>query len=121
MPRVVKIVSLEGIRFFAYHGFYPEEQLVGTPFLVDIVTEMDSTDDDSDDLSLTVDYGRLFEIASEEMKITRKLLEKVAYSILERIKNEFPSLEKITVGITKLSLPVKGELSNAKVKLVYTC
>lgn len=120
MAQMIKKVSLEGIRFFAYHGFYPEEQLIGTPFLVNIVTEMTSVYDDSDDLNSTVNYGRLFEIASEEMKITRKLLEKVAYSILERIKNEFPDLEKISVAICKLSLPIKGDVSSAKVELVYT-
>ncbi|MES2809922.1 MAG: dihydroneopterin aldolase [Bacteroidota bacterium] len=30
------IVSLHGAAFFAYHGFYPEEQKIGNHFLVDI-------------------------------------------------------------------------------------
>ena len=30
-------VSLEGVRFFAYHGFYPEEQVLGAEFIVDLL------------------------------------------------------------------------------------
>ena len=120
MSEIIKTISLEGIRFFSFHGYYPEEQLLGTPFLVDVLTEMTSRDDDSDDLNLTVNYGRLFEIAEEEMKIPRKLLEKVAISILNRIKLEYPELNKISVSIKKLALPVKGEMRNARVMLTYT-
>lgn len=119
MAGIVKRISLEGVKIFAYHGYFPEEQIIGTPFSVDVFTEMESTDDDSDRLELTVDYGRLFEIVSEEMKISRKLLEKVAHSILVRIKDEFPAVSKITVSITKLSLPIKGEVRNSKVELAY--
>ncbi|EOR93687.1 Dihydroneopterin aldolase [Arcticibacter svalbardensis MN12-7] len=120
MSATIKTISLEGIRFFSFHGFFPEEQILGTPFLVDVLTEMNSKDDDSDDLNLTVNYGRLFEITEEEMKIPRKLLEKVASSILNRIKHEFPELTKISVIIKKLTLPVRGEMQNAKVMLTYT-
>lgn len=119
MAGIVKRISLEGVRIFAYHGYFPEEQIIGTPFSVDVSTEMASTHDESDDLEFTVDYGRLFEIVSEEMKITRKLLEKVAHTILVRIKDEFPAVSKVTVSITKLSLPVKGEVRNSKVELIY--
>jgi dihydroneopterin aldolase len=119
MAEVVKRISLEGVKIFAYHGYFPEEQIIGTPFSVDVFTEMESRYDESDDLELTVDYGRLFEIVSEEMKITRKLLEKVAHAILSRIKDEFPAVSKITVSISKLSLPIKGEVRNSKVELAY--
>lgn len=119
MAGIIKRVSLEGVRIFAHHGYFPEEQIIGTPFSIDVFTEMESVDDESDDLQLTVDYGRLFEIVSEEMKITRKLLEKVAHAIISRIKDEFPALSKIRVSITKLSLPIKGEVRNSKVELIY--
>lgn len=119
MAGIIKRVSLEGVRIFAHHGYFPEEQIVGTPFSIDVFTEMESLNDESDELQSTVDYGRLFEIVSEEMKITRKLLEKVAHAILSRIKEEFPAIDKISVSITKLSLPVKGEIRNSKVELLY--
>ncbi|WP_170827320.1 dihydroneopterin aldolase [Arcticibacter eurypsychrophilus] len=119
MSETIKTISLEGVRFFSFHGFYPEEQILGTPFLVDVLTEMNSKDDDSDDLNLTVNYGRLFEIAEAEMKVPRRLLEKVASSIINRIKMEFPELNKISVSIKKLALPVKGEMQNARVMLTY--
>ncbi len=91
MSEIIKTISLEGVRFFSFHGFYPEEQVLGTPFLVDVLAEMNSKDDDSDDLNLTVNYGRLFEIAEEEMKTPRKLLETV-----ETMESIYP-----VVGVNK--------------------
>jgi dihydroneopterin aldolase len=29
-------ILLEGMEFFAYHGHYEEEQIIGTKFIVDI-------------------------------------------------------------------------------------
>ena len=47
-------VALEGVRFFAFHGFYPEEQLTGNEFMVDIVTEWDVSDDGHNDINITI-------------------------------------------------------------------
>ena len=120
MTMITQKVALEGVRFFAYHGYYPEEQKVGNEFLVDIETETVVEENLKDELSDTVDYERLFEIASFEMKTPRKLLETVAHRILKTILAEFSQLAKIRVGIRKLNLPVKGEVKNSLVELTYS-
>ena len=112
-------VALEGVRFFALHGYYPEEQKVGNEFLVDIETEMFVVENLNDDLSDTVNYERLFEIASGEMATPRKLLETVAQRILKSIIAEFTALETIRVSIRKLNLPLKGEVKNSLIELIY--
>lgn len=117
---ITQKVALEGVRFFAYHGYYPEEQKVGNEFLVDIETETVVEENLKDELSDTVNYERLFEIASFEMKTPRKLLETVAHRILKTILAEFSQLAKIRVGIRKLNLPVKGEVKNSLVELTYS-
>lgn len=113
-------VALEGVRFFAYHGYYPEEQKVGNEFIVDIEAIQIVKEDLRDELSDTVNYERLFEIAVHEMKTTRKLLETVAHHILKAIVAEFSQLEVVNVKIRKLNLPVKGEVRNSLVELNYT-
>ena len=113
-------VALEGVRFFAFHGYYPEEQKAGNEFLLDIETEMLVVENLNDELSDTVNYERLFEIASAEMAIPRKLLETVAQRILKSMIGEFPALETIRVSIRKLNLPVKGEVKNSLIELIYT-
>ena len=117
---ITQKVALEGVRFFAYHGYYPEEQKVGNEFLVDIETETVVEENLKDELSDTVDYERLFEIASFEMKTPRKLLETVAHRILKTILAEFSQLANVKVGIRKLNLPVKGEVKNSLVELTYS-
>lgn len=112
-------VALKDIRFFAYHGFYVEEQKVGNEFMVDIETEMDVEENLSDELSDTVNYERLFEIADREMKISRKLLETVAHFILKSILVKFPDLDKVKVSIRKLNLPLKGEVQSSLIELTY--
>ena len=113
-------VALEGVRFFAYHGYYPEEQKAGNEFLVDIETHMPVKENLNDELSETVNYERLFEIASIEMKTPRKLLETVAHRMLKAIVEEFPKLSDVKVSIRKLNLPVKGELKNSLVELSFS-
>lgn len=120
MTMITQKVALEGVRFFAYHGYYPEEQKVGNEFLVDIETETVVEENLKDELSDTVNYERLFEIASFEMKTPRKLLETVAHRILKTILAEFSQLAKVRVGIRKLNLPVKGEVKNSLVELTYS-
>jgi dihydroneopterin aldolase len=120
MPVIKQRVALEGIRFYAFHGFYPEEQKIGNEFVLDISTESNADKDFADELTDTVNYERLFEIAAEEMKAPRKLLETVAHAILVRIVSEFPKLETAKVSIRKLNLPLKGEVKNSRVELSYT-
>ncbi len=120
MEQLRKKIALEGVRFFAFHGFYPEEQILGNEFLVDLTTEMDVLNDGNDELADTLNYERLFEIVSEEMQQTRKLLETVALSTINRIKEEFPFANSIKISIRKLRLPLKGEIRNSLVEFTFT-
>jgi dihydroneopterin aldolase len=119
MALIKQKVALQGVRFFAYHGYYPEEQKIGNEFLIDIETEMQVLENLSDELGDTINYERLFEIASAEMKSTRKLLETVAHRILKTIITEFPALDMARVAIRKLNLPIKAEVKNSLVELTY--
>ncbi|MXV50471.1 dihydroneopterin aldolase [Pedobacter sp. HMF7647] len=112
-------VALENVRFFAYHGFYPEEQLTGNEFVLTLETEQDIFTNSSEDLSSTVNYERLFEIANDRMKQTKKLLETVAYAILDDIHREFLAVDFIRVSIRKTNLPMAGDIGNSLVELTY--
>lgn len=112
-------VALENVRFFAYHGYYAEEQLIGNTFVLDIVTEMEVSNDGGEDLQRTVNYEKLFEIADSEMRATKKLLETVAHAILNRVIAEFPFIISGTVSIRKMKLPMPGEVGNSLIELSY--
>ena len=119
MGTIRQKVALNEVRFFAYHGYYPEEQRVGGEFIVDVETEFEVFMTGDDDLSKTVNYEGIFNITEDEMKSTKKLLETVAYNILDRIKNEFLIISSIRVSIRKMNPPLKGQVGSSQVELIY--
>ncbi|GGH06013.1 dihydroneopterin aldolase [Mucilaginibacter phyllosphaerae] len=113
-------VALEGAEFFAYHGYYPEEQVIGTHFLVDVAVGFYADIDvEKDNLSNTVNYEVLYNIIEEEMQHTRKVIESVAQSILNRIKAEFTFIETAGVTIRKQRPPFRGPLKQSVITLSY--
>jgi dihydroneopterin aldolase len=83
-------VSLEGMAFFARHGFYEEERTLGNRYEVDIAVETPlGNAATNDELAGTVNYEGLYRIVREEMETPSKLLEHVAGRILERTCREF--------------------------------
>ena len=111
-------VSLNGAEFFAYHGFYPEEQLLGCKFVLDIDVEFNATADlTADHITDTVNYEQLYHIAETEMRHTRKLLEAVARSIADRIRVEHPFIETIRVELKKMNPPLKGRVAYSAVTI----
>jgi len=109
-------VSIHGAEFFAYHGFYPEEQLLGNKFVLDIDVEFDTDADlKADEITDTVNYEQLYTIAETEMRHTRKLLEAVAQSIAYRIQANHPQVNNIRVELKKLNPPLRGSVAYSSV------
>ena len=119
MGVLLQKVSLENVRFFSYHGFYPEEQVIGTEFFLNISVEFEVFGSGGDEISNTINYEQLFLIASEEMSNPRQLLESVAHCILDRIRHEFLTIQTIDVSIRKMRPPMGGEVGNSTVALKF--
>ncbi len=111
-------VSLEGLEFFAYHGFYDEEQKVGNKYAVDLTvfTDFDKAAD-HDKLSETVNYESLYKIVAAEMSIRSRLLENIGKRIINSIFKNFPQVDAIDVSIAKFNPPIGGVCKTAKVSL----
>lgn len=120
MGSIRQKVSLRGVRFFAYHGFYAEEQALGNEFIVDIETELEVYGHGDDEISRTINYERLFDIAAKEMQKSRKLIETVAHAILEQIRHEFLAVKNIRVCIRKLHPPLPGEVESSAIELHFS-
>ena len=113
-------VALEGVEFFAYHGFYPEEQLLGTRFYVDIVVNFTTESTFRDDkLGNTVDYEVLYQIIKEEMAHPRKLIETVVQAILDKVISQFPFINDAQVTLKKMHPAVGGPVKNSAVTISY--
>jgi len=110
------LIYLEDLEFFAYHGYYDEEQTVGNKYSVDIKIESDlSSARDSDKLTDTINYEDLYNLTKEEMLVPSRLLEHIAERIIKRISSKFPQIKSCEIGISKFNPPVGGVCNRAKV------
>jgi len=114
----IQTVALRDVKCYALHGYYPEEQLTGIYFLVDVVVTF-TPDTDTENLERTVNYEVLNTIILDEMKHTRKMLETVVKSILDRVVENYPFVLTAEVGIKKLNPPMPGEIGHSFVQLSY--
>lgn len=112
-------IILEDVKIYAYHGVLPEENIIGTYYLVNAELETNLWKaSETDALDDTVSYADINEIIHEEMKIPSKLLEHVAGRIINRIEKEFPQITSIRLKITKTSPPMRGECRGASVEFM---
>lgn len=111
-------ISIEGMEFFAYHGCFKEEQIIGTKFIVDLFIETDTTlAENSDNLHDTVNYQTVYQVVKAEMETKSKLLEHVGRRVLTRIKQEFPKIDHGRIKIKKLNPPLGGKMDFVAVEL----
>ncbi len=104
-------ILVEGMEFYAYHGCFKEEQIVGNHFKVDLEMEADCTiAAQTDNISDAVNYQKAYEIINKEMAIKSHLLENVCDRILNSLFFEFKSLEKATVKVSKMNPPMGGKI-----------
>ena len=114
----MSVISVEGMEFFAYHGCFKEEQVIGTKFRIDIFMKTDTSKaESSDNLNDTVNYQLVYQAIKEEMETRSKLLENVARRILNRITKDFPSVESARIKIRKLNPPLGGKIDFVAVEL----
>ncbi|MEQ9403081.1 MAG: dihydroneopterin aldolase [Cyclobacteriaceae bacterium] len=111
-------VSLEGMEFYARHGYYEEERIIGNKYRVDVELDLDFSEATKEDkLEGTVDYERVYEIVRDVMSIDAKLLEHLAGKMIRALKNNFDQINEVEVKISKYNPPIKGLCEKAVVTL----
>ncbi|BDD03823.1 dihydroneopterin aldolase [Aureibacter tunicatorum] len=114
-------ICLEGLEFYAYHGFYEEEQKIGNKYEINIEVDADFNDGAvNDDLIGTISYEDLYRIIKKEMEIKSKLLEHVGYRIIKKIFKLHPAVEKVRLEVVKFNPPIGGICRKAKIVLDET-
>lgn len=112
------LIAVEGMRFYANHGYYKEEQVLGGQYTVDVYLRVDFAEAaKSDDLDFTVNYEQVYAIVKGEMETRSKLIEHVGKRILDSIKTDIPYLTNVKVRISKLNPPLNGDLTRVYVEL----
>jgi len=113
------LIKIEDMEFYAFHGHYREEQIVGNRFLVDLEIETDMTAAAaSDDLDDAVNYQVAYKLVKEQMRVKKSnLLENIASRILDALYVNLDGIDRATVRIRKMNPPMGGPMKCVSVTM----
>lgn len=102
-------IFINDLRFYGFHGVLPEEAVLGQRFRLDITAELDLAEAGrTDDLTKTVHYGEIAELAVKIGSTQRfKLIEALAEAIAQAIFDAYLPIDRLTIRITKPEAPVQ--------------
>ncbi len=109
-------ISLQGIRFFARHGLYPEELNAGNEFEVNLSVSYLPGADTTESEAPLLNYADLYEMVKKRMQEPAALLESIVMDIVRQALADFPFVKKIDVSVTKLNPPIAGFKGNVSVR-----
>ena len=111
-------ITLQDVRFHAFHGVMPQEGKVGADFLVSLrVGYPLGKAMQSDEVSDTLNYATLYALVDGEMARPSKLLEHVAGRIVKTIEKNFPEVSSIDLKLTKRNPPMGADCVGAGVEI----
>ena len=96
-------ILIKDLKFYGFHGVYPEEQIVGTTFKADVTIDIDPTlaGFHSDILNDTLNYERIVEkLLQIGTKQKFRLIEHLAQVMCEAVL-EFPHVLAVDVTVYK--------------------
>lgn len=103
-------ISISGMEFYAYHGCFEEEKVIGTRFKVDVVLHCDLLNAaKEDDLAKTVNYQKVYNDIKEAMSVPANLLEHLCFRIITIVKERYPVVTKIETTVYKLNPAIGGK------------
>jgi 7,8-dihydroneopterin aldolase/epimerase/oxygenase len=111
-------IVIRGIRGHGRHGVFDHEREDGQEFSVDVVLDVDTREAArTDDLSDTVDYGRVASvvhglIVGESVDLIETLAERIAEACLT-----FPTVSGVAVSVHKPSAPIAVPFSDVEVRI----
>lgn len=109
-------IEVNGIKIYAFHGCLPEEGKIGGHYLVDVMLNTDfSLATATDDLQKTIDYVVVNKIVREEMAIRSKLIEHVGQRIINRLKSQLTTIDRVKLKVTKICPPINGDVQNVAI------
>jgi FolB domain-containing protein len=112
------LIELRGLRLAGVCGVLPEERERRQPLEVDIDVVADLAEAGrTDDLAVTVDYGRLCDdvervVATNQPQLLERLAELIAQAVLGH-----ECVVEVTVALRKLRPPVPQQLATSGVRI----
>ena len=109
-------IHLHHLEFFAFHGLFEEERILGNKFVVNVDVDFVHTQTITS-ISETIDYTAIYDIIKNRMLVPKDLIEIVAEDIISDVHQQFPQVKKIKISIHKSNPPVISFKGNVGVSL----
>jgi len=109
-------VQLHDLEFFAFHGLYDEERIVGNKFIVNLEVVIDEFSEFKT-IEDTINYVSLYELIKLKMNQPVKLLEILATQIIEEVHLLNNKINSVSISIKKVSPPIKGIRGNVGIAI----
>lgn len=106
-------LTIKDAVFYAYHGVKSEEQVLGGKYEVDLDLYYNATEAIiNDDVNYAVNYEEAMvcieDVITEE---SYNLIETITNEILNQVMEKIPNIEKATVRVRKLNVPIRNVVS----------
>lgn len=114
-------LTIKGLKLRGLHGYHDFEREQGNDFEIDLIFTADlRASARGDDLSQTIDYQDAVAIVEEVIDgPSQKLIETLAATIGDRLFDRYPSAQKLTVALRKLSPPLNVDTDYSEVQFSW--
>jgi dihydroneopterin aldolase len=112
------LIELKQLRFYAFHGLYPEEKKTGNEFEVNLAVFHQPAKQLITDITDTINYADLYELVKKKMKQPVELLETLCMSIANDIFYKYPVVQKVDISISKLTPPIAGFAGKVETRFI---
>lgn len=115
-------IAIEGLQFYAHHGYYPQEREQGGSYEVDVYIDTPELSAvHTDKLADTINYEKVVDICRVEMEIPAHLIEFAAYRILQQLVQTLSThqtpIRHLKVRLSKFEVPVGVPLRRTFVEI----
>lgn len=113
-------IFLDNLRFHAYHGVIPQENVVGNDYIVSVELTVDISDAaNTDELPDTINYAEIYELVKIEMFKPSKLIEHLSARIAKSIFRKFSNIKSCKIRLSKLNPPMNADCDAAGVEAEF--
>lgn len=118
---IKQFIEINNFKIFAYHGFYDEEQKLGNWFRINLRIGLNFFKSaQTDSLSDTLNYEKVFEVINIQMRIKSRLLEHLAMRIAKNLIPLDDSINYLRIKIEKLLVPIEANVESTAIELELT-
>ncbi|MEE9374660.1 MAG: dihydroneopterin aldolase [Saprospiraceae bacterium] len=112
-------IGLQGMKFYAFHGYYDFERRIGNEFIVDVMVELPMPLSPEEKISNTYNYEMIYDLVKKFMAKRYLLLETLAHDIAKDVKDSHAEITAVHIKIEKLNPPLGGKTDAAVVELSF--